>query len=310
MTPPSAPKKRARGAWFWWMIIALVLGAATVALISRSQKRQVEIAIGVSVDHLADNLLVANAPPPSVHLLVSGAASALQSLDPLETSCRLDLSGLGEGTHTVPVRAADIHLPKGLSLSALLTPALTIRLEALSRKSVDVFATLKGTPAPGFAVAAVTLKPDHIVIKGTRAMLAGIDAVKTRPINLENASKSFKKQVPLKLPDSIAVDPPLRIVMADIQVRERIVTRVLGNIPVAVSGAPAEFRIHPSVITLTVRGPEAIVNAITTNTAFNVSVDLNGLAPGSHSLKAVINLPVRTVLVKASPERFFVTVSK
>jgi YbbR domain-containing protein len=309
MTSPAS-KKRTRGAWLWWMMVALLLGAATVALISRSQKREVEIAIGVSVDHLADNLLVANSPPPSVHLLVSGAASAIESLDPLETSCRLDLSGLGAGTHAVTVNTADIHLPKGFSLSALLTPVLTIRLEALSRKTVDVIAALKGMAAPGYAVSAVTLKPDRIVIKGTAAMLAGIDAVKTHPINLKNASASFKKQVPLNLPESVAVDPPLRIVMADIEVRERIVTRLLEKIPVGIKGAPAEYRIHPAAITLTVRGPEATVKTIETNPAFNVTVDLDGLGPGSHSLKAVINLPVRTVLVKATPERFTVTVSK
>jgi YbbR domain-containing protein len=307
---PSIPKNRDRGAVVRWMILALLLGVGAVALISRAHKQQVEIAIGVTVDNLADNMLVANTPRPSVRLLVSGPASALETLDPMETSCRLDLSGLGEGTHTVPVHAADIHLPKGLSLSALLTPALTIRLEALSQKTVDVFAALEGAPAPGFAVAGVTLKPNRIVIKGTAAMLAGIDAVKTRPINLENASESFKKEVPLNLPEAIAVDPPLRIVMADIEVRERIVTRVIENIPVAVEGAPADYRIHPVVITLTVRGSQATVNTIETNPAFNVSVDLNGLGPGSHSLKAVINLPGRTALVSASPERFFVTISK
>jgi YbbR domain-containing protein len=306
----TAPKKRSRSAWLWWMIFALLLAGATVALISRSHKRRAEIAIGVSLNNLADNLLVTNSPPPSVRLLVSGPASALESLDPLETSCRLDLSGLGAGTHTVSVNAADIHLSKGLSLSALLTPTLTIRLEALSRKTVHVVAALEGMPAPGYAVAAVTLKPDHIVIKGTAATLAGIDEVKTHPINLGNATASFKQQVPLNLPDTVFVNPPLRIVMADIEVNERMATRVLAKIPVGVINAPARFRIHPAVITLTVRGPEATIKAIETNPAFNVTVDLNGLGPGSHSLKAVINLPDRTVLVNASPARFIVTVSK
>ena len=141
-------------------------------------------------------------------------------------------------------------------------------------------------------------------------MLAGIDTVKTRPINLEDASESFKKEVPLNLPDAIAVDPPLRIVVAHVKVRERIVTRVLENLPVSVKGMSAGHQIDPKTITLTISGPEAIVNIIETEPAFAVTIDLNGLTPGTHSLNAAINLPLRTTLVRVSPERFSVTINR
>jgi YbbR domain-containing protein len=134
--------------------------------------------------------------------------------------------------------------------------------------------------------------------------------VKTRPINLEAASESFKKEVPLNLAETIAVAPPLRIVVADIEVKPRIVTRVLENIPVSGKGTSAGYQIDPPVISLTVSGPEAIVNTIETDPAFAVAVDLVGLSPGTHSLKAAINLPVRTALIHVSPERFSVTISK
>ena len=191
-----------------------------------------------------------------------------------------------------------------------MTPSLTIRLETVSRKTVGVVAVLEGNPAAGFTVTAVTLQPDRIVLKGTATMLADIDTVKTGPINLEDASESFKKEVPLNLPEAIAVDPPLRIVVAQVEIKERIINRVLENIPVSVKGTAAGHQIHPDTITLTVSGPEVIVNTIDTNPAFAVTIDLEGLAPGTHYLKATIDLPVRTTLVSVSPKRFSVTISK
>ncbi|MBC2742937.1 MAG: hypothetical protein HGJ93_07805 [Desulfosarcina sp.] len=311
MTTPSIPsKKHSLGTWIRWLILPLLLGAATVVLISRTDNQEVEIAIAVTFNNLADDLLLMDAPRQSVRLLVSGTPSVFETIDPKETACRLDLSGLGEGTHTISVRPADVGLPRGVSLLALLTPSLTIRLETVFQKTVGVVAVLEGNPAPGFAVATVTLKPDRIVLKGTATLLAGIDTVKTRPINLEDASESFKKEVPLNLPEAIAVDPPLRIAVAEVEVKERIITRVLENIPVSGKGTFTNHQIHPDVITLTVSGPEAIVNTIETDPEFTVTIDLNGLAPGSHSLKAAINLPVRTTLVRVSPERFSVTISK
>lgn len=310
MTLSTPSNKPTRGTWIRWLILPLLLGAATMVLISRTDNQKMEIAIAVTVNKISDDLLVMDVPQQSVKLLVSGTPSALETIDSKETTYRLDLSGLGEGTHSVPVHPVNVSLPKGVSLQGLLTPSLTIRLEPVSQKTVGVIAVLEGNSAPGFAVAAVILKPDHIVLKGTTTMLAGIDTVKTRPINLEGASESFKKEVPLNLPDAIAVDPPLRIVVALVEVKERIITRVLENIPVSVKGSSAGHQIKPDVITLTVSGPEVIVNTIETDPAFAVTVDLKGLAPGTYSLKAAINLPVRTTLVRVSPEHFSVTISK
>lgn len=305
---PSDAKKRVRGAWVRWLIVPLLLSGATVALIARTDKQEMEIAIAVTFEHLADDLLLVDAPRHSIRVLVSGSPSALKSIDPAQIFCRLDLSGLGEGTHSLSVLPTDVVLTKGISLKALLTPSLTIGLAKMSQKTVEVFAVLEGAPAPGFAVTRVTLKPERIVLKGTSAMLVGIDTVKTRPIDLEGASESFKKEAPLNLPEVIAVAPPLRIVVAEVEIGERIVTRVLENVPVSVKGTSMEYRIDPHAITLTVSGPEATVNTIETHPSFAVAVDLSGLTPGTYSLTAVINLPVRTTLVRVTPERFSVTI--
>ncbi len=311
MTPsPASNDKRVNGAWIRGVILFLLLGGATVALISQTEKQEREIAIGVTFRNLSDDLLLIDAPRHLVRLLVSDSTSTLHAIDARETSCWVDLSGLGEGTHTLTVNPADVGLPKGVSLKSLLTPSLTIRLETLSQKTAQVVAILEGQPAPGFALADVSIQPSHILLKGTATMLAEIDTVETRSINLKDASESFKKEVPLNLPEAIAVDPPLRFVVAHVEIKERIITRVLESIPVSVKGASAGFRIQPDAIALTVRGPEAIVSKIETDPAFAVTVDLSDLTAGSHSLKAVINLPVRTKLVRVSPEHFSVTISQ
>ncbi|HSO20440.1 MAG TPA: CdaR family protein, partial [Desulfosarcina sp.] len=225
-------------------------------------------------------------------------------------TCRLDLTGLDAGVHTLPVHLSDIGLPKGIDPKTLLTESVTVRLAPMTSKSAGVVAVLEGSPAPGYAVAGVKLTPDRIVLKGTEAMLSPIDAVKTRPINLEAAAESFKKQVPLNLPEAIAVDPPLRIVLAEVTIKERMVTRVMENIPVSGKGSADTFRIDPPTISLTVSGPEAVVNAVASDPDFAVTVDMTGLPPGVYNLKATINLPVQIKLIRVSPERFTTTIEK
>ncbi len=308
MTPTRPSHKRTAGTWRRWLILALLFGAATIALVLTTEKQELEITVAVTFNNLGQDLLLADATRQSVRLLTVGTPSRMEAIDPLKAYCLIDLSGLGEGTVTIPVYASDITLPKGIFLQRLLTPALTIRLEKVSLKTVGVVAVLEGDPAPGYAVVGVKLKPDRIVLRGTATMLADIDTVKTRPINLETASEPFKKEVPLNLPEAIAVDPPLRIVVAEVAVKQRIITRVLENVPVSSKGTSAAHQIHPGTISLTVSGPAVIVNAIESDPAFAVTIDLWGLSPGNHQLKAAINLPVQTTLVQVSPEHFSVTI--
>lgn len=310
MTPSSPEHSPSLGYWLRWIVLPLVLAAATVALIARTEKQEMEIAITASFTNLADNLLIMDNSRHTVRLLVTGTTSALKSMDLKSAVCHLDLSGLDAGTHTLPVPMSAIRLPKGVYARELLTPSLIVRLEPMTSKTVGVIAVLEGSPAPGYAVVAVKLAPDHIDLKGTQAMLSAIETVKTRPINLEAAAESFKKQVPLNLPEAIAVDPPLRIVVAEVTIKERIVNRVMENIPVKGRGTTDTYRIEPKTITLTVNGPESVVNNIESDPAFAVAVDMTGLSPGVYLLKAAINLPVQTKLVRVRPERFSVTIEK
>jgi len=310
MTSSSSIKQRSIGRWIRWLVLPLLLGAVTLALIVQTEKKESEIAIDVSFTNLADDLLLMDPSNQIVRLLVVSSSAGFDTVAANDISCQLDLTGLRAGTHKLPLKPSDVTLPKEMNLKALLTPFLTIRLEPVVLKTVDVVAVLEGNVAQGYAVTAVKLEPDHVVLRGTAGSLADIETVKTHPINLEEAAESFKKEVPLNLPEAIAVDPPLRIAVARVEITERIVTRVLENIPVSVEGAGAAYRIEPQTIMLTVSGPEAVVNALESNADFSVIVDLSGLAPGRYMLKAAIHLPVGTTLTRVDPEQFSITINK
>ncbi len=299
--------------WLWCPVLVLLMGVIFSAIIARAEKQKEmerEISVSATFTNLAEDLLLIDAGSHSVTLRFSGPPATLNKIDPGQFACTVDLSGFEAGTHRVPIDPNEIDLPKGVSVKSLVTSELTIRLEAASEKTVDVVAALKGKPASGYAVANVIIVPERIKIKGTKTVLDGIDTVKTRIVDLADTSDDFKKEVPLHLPEAIVVDPPLGIVVVTIEVTERIVTRVLENVPVSGKGCTTGFRIAPADINLTVRGPELIVQAIESNPDFSVTIDLAGLPAGSHMLSATIRLPIRTTLVDVHPDHFSVTIEK
>ena len=311
MTPPASPPSRTSGKqWIRWLMVPPLVGAITVAVLSLSVKKEMVVDIAVEAQHLAADMALMEMSRQSVKVVVSGTTRALNAIGPENTACRVDLTDVGPGAHTVVIHPDDVVLPRRVTLIALLSRSVTVRLEALASKTVDVIAVLEGNLAPGLAVKTVSLRPDRITLNGRASQLEDIDTVKTRPIDLAGAAESFKKEVPLDLAEAIETQPPRRIVLAHVEIVERIVTRVLERIPVKITGMPASnlVQIRPDTITLIVSGPENIVKRIEHHRGFAVSINLRGLDPGSHTLMAAIELPVRTRLVNASPEKFSVII--
>ena len=96
-------------------MLPLLLGAATVVLISKTAKQEMEITITVTVNNLAADLLLTDAPRQRSRFSVSGTPSVLNTIDSRKTACRLDLSGLREGTHNLAVRRPMSAYPRGFS---------------------------------------------------------------------------------------------------------------------------------------------------------------------------------------------------
>ena len=309
MTGPVDAKIRADLRMWRWMILLLLFGAATYLLIKADATRKVELSVPLTFANLSENLFLSDAKQQSIRLVISGPPGNIARIDPAAILCRIDLYGLSQGTHTIPLSTTDILLPEGLHIEKLLTPSLTLQLrEHPPAKEVDIVAVLEGRPAPGYAVAGVTLKPDRITIKGPASELAAIDTVKTKPIELNAASEPFRKEVPLNLGEPLSSASSNNLVIAKIDVRERIVTRLIEKLPVTAKGVRVGYQIDPQTIDLTVTGPEGVIKTIETDPSFRATVDLTDLTEGTHALKATINLPVRVKLVKAFPEQFEVKI--
>jgi hypothetical protein len=63
MTASPFSVKRLGSSWIRWLILTLLLGTATVVLIARTDKQEVEIAIAATFENLAGDLLLTEGTP-------------------------------------------------------------------------------------------------------------------------------------------------------------------------------------------------------------------------------------------------------
>ena len=269
----------------------------------------VTIRIPVVAKSLGRGLVLISTPSPlHVELKVQGDPDLLASLPSMKLSYALDLADMEPGFHTVPVQAGCATLPPGISLLTIRPETLHFRLDEEIEKQVPVRVVCQGTPAPGHTIAETLAKPNRILLRGPKTILDGIHSIPTHPIDVGNASESFKKEITLDLVNNIRMAPETSPIMAEITVAELVATKILKDIPVQGRHATRAYQISPPTISLEVKGAANTLLLLESQRTALAYIDLSDLPTGVTVRRATIELPVDIVLIHADPKIFTVTI--
>jgi YbbR domain-containing protein len=175
--------------------------------------------------------------------------------------------------------------------------------------TVIVRPRIDGTPAPGFALSALTVEPSTITLRGVPEVLAEISEVVTEPLSIEGVSQDQVFEAALELPEDVRLaggDDPVVTVTATIVPSVSSRTFVVG---VICEGA-GENSCLPGLdqLSVTLSGPGEVLSTLTA-AALTPVVDAGGLAPGNHSLTPVLpGLPEGVELEAIQPGSVPVTI--
>jgi YbbR domain-containing protein len=175
--------------------------------------------------------------------------------------------------------------------------------------TVIVRPNIEGTPAPGFALDALTVEPSALTLRGLPEVLAEITEVVTEPLSIDAVSEDQIFEAALELPEGVRLaggDDPTVTVTATIVPSVSSRTFVVG---VTCEGA-GENSCLPGLdqLSVTLSGPGEVLSTLTAG-ALTPVLDASGLEPGSHSLTPVLPaLPDGVELLDVQPGAVPVTI--
>jgi len=292
------------------LLLGLVVMCAHLQATAAQDDVEASIKIPVLGINIAPGLIMTGPSVQGIEIQVTGSAAHMQALQEAPLKYELDLAGLGNGIHTIPITKEPIALPDGVSIVKLITPTITIRIDHEIKKELPIVVVVEGEAAPGFHVTGSSASPQKAVVRGPQYILNDIEHISTNPIDIAGASEAFKKEITLNLAESVTVVFPEDPILAQIDIAVKTITRTFKNLPLAGRHITLPYSITPPVISLDVKGPTNIVNTLETSETFVVYLDLAGLKPGVYVRRATIVLPVTTMLVGVSPEIFTVTIKE
>lgn len=216
--------------------------------------------------NIPESLTVVSGAPKEVSVTIRGARSELMKLRFLSRiRGTVDLGGAKRGRVVVPLSAAILNLPAGFPAgdAAIAAPKwLTLDFERIVSAFVPVTPVFRGSVPKGMIlVGQPSVSPPLVLVRGTTAAMSGVTAVETEPIDLRNRRSGFSLEAALRAGEAREAIP--RSVRVEIGIAKRVV-RTMPGIPPTLIQVEEGFLIEysPSTASLTVEGPEELVNRL------------------------------------------------
>jgi len=222
--------------------------------------------------------------------------------DPAGEKVRID-----PRTYYIPVLKKRIFIPNGVKILGVNPDYIKVSLERKVVKSFTISAPYAGVAAPGYVALSARIEPPSVIITGPESIVASINSLKTKPIDLTKTNESFKKKMPVDLQGfNIKSDPA--IVTVFIPLEKKQIIKTFKDIPIVLKNAKRGDNVNPSKIVLTIKGGHDMLSRKDLKEKIKVSIDVKGLKSGVYVRRAVINLPLQLIMTDAEPEVFTVKI--
>lgn len=242
---------------------------------------------------LPQNMSISGSLPQNVSIRVQGTRSQLAALTAADFEAVLDLTGLGEGDHSVQVQ---VNSPPGLQVQV--NPnRVPVKLESIVEQHVPVAVSLTGTPLKGFYVLAPVATPQSVTVKGPRSKVAAVTQLGVA-VDVEGVNSNLEKTIPLVAPQG-----GLSIYPVSVKVAVQVTQLPTKSVPVrvGVTGTPAAGyevgSITASPAEVQVTAPPEVLAGIKGLEAEKVNV--NG-AESDLKIKTAVTLPSNIIEIKPS----------
>jgi YbbR domain-containing protein len=285
---------------------ALLLGSLLWFTVSGQQAERTVTGVPVVYRNKPEGLEITE-QTKFVDIHVRGLDSQLRSALGRDFEARVDLTGARAGAQTFVLRTDQVSAPFGLEVTLVDPGSVTAVLELAGSASLPVRPFIDGSPAPGFAVSAITTEPALVTVMGPARRIVGTMAATTDRISIEGAKQTVTETVSVGVPDAalrLRESTTAKVVITIEPAGERLFAAVRVAIHNLSPGARGT--IEPAVVSVLLSGAETLLARLEPR-AIAPYVDVTDLGPGRHEVPVLFE-PLAGRLAVASVRPASVTV--
>jgi YbbR domain-containing protein len=257
--------------------------------------------------NLPAQLTIVNPLPDSVSVRLRGPRTILGTVDERREQIRIDLSSVGTGTASYKMDPELLNLPRGVSVMSISPAEVKLEIVRLVERALPVVANFAAAVPAGYRLVESEIRPNLITVTGPAQRVEALRNVPTGPLHLPATSGNFEETVALERPADL-----IRLVPDRVSVRgvlEEIVTaQDFRNVEIGVRNPPADYRLRPHNVDVTVRGPQRLMRGFTLS-GQNIYVDLSAAQTGFHAQRVEVTVPPGIEVLEVRPPEVTVEVA-
>ncbi|MDR1929301.1 MAG: hypothetical protein LBQ44_01605 [Treponema sp.] len=290
-----------------WPAKVLSLVAAIIFFIFHHMSGLEERFFSVPLRLEISNDLVPSSPyPKNIRISLRGDANSIFPVNEADVEAYLDLTKYREpGSYKAPVQVRKTGTALETdSLEIGVDPMeITITLDTKISKTVSLTPDLDGSLEDGYELVSYTLNPPKVLIEGPTGLVNSVEELSTEAVDLEGRNSDFSVQI------HIINENPLLMIrgdgMAEFKgyIRELIMIRSFGGIPIAVSGLDGSFQAELPVKEggVRVEGPQNTLERFDA-ALITLTVDCSQiLSPGTYTIPLNAAVPEGITVSRLEP---------
>jgi YbbR domain-containing protein len=291
-------------------IISLLLAIGLWFFVNAGQRGSFQsFDIPLNYRNLPPHFIITGPHPESVKIEVSGPRTLLSIIDPNRLSVKLDLTGVGVGQASFKLGPEAFNLPRMTSVTSISPSQIVLDLDKIETREAPVRLATIGKVTHGYRIVTMEANPRSVKIRGPSKDLARIDQIESEPIDLGGMTGNIERMVALAAPSGMVRIDPAQVV-ANISLGPIELDKQFRALRIQVLNSAYPVKLQPSAVNVTLHGPQLVLEQLDLRNA--VSVDADGLEPGSYDIPLditppdgvkLINQSVRTVRLRLYRER-------
>lgn len=187
---------------------AISVGLAVLLWLSVAGEETVERGLRVPLEfqQVPAGLELTGEPPTLVDVRVRGSSGALSRMSSADVVAVLDLHTARPGQRLFPLTPDQVRVPFGIQVLQINPATVAMVFENSATRQVPIVPAVVGTPAPGYAVGAITSDPERVDAIGPESAVDRATEATTEPVSVAGAKDTVIDTVRVGF-----VDPALRL---------------------------------------------------------------------------------------------------
>ncbi len=247
-------------------LLAITLAVVSILSIQQITNRKEEFEVAIQVE-VPEGVAVLQKDAQVAYVTCRGSRDDLRRMDAEQLELTVQPRATGTfGREQVPIGPRNVSgAPRTVSVVSVRPGVLHLTLDREIEKEVNV-AKPEVVGKPVIGRAEIEFTPQRVTVRGPQQIMDEIKILRTAPIDVEDASVSFTREVPIVKEDDSAlwdITPPQ--ITARVNIVTEAINREWEGIPIMILRNPdAElfFAPEPDTVNLNILGSARVVNRI------------------------------------------------